>query len=330
MLIFIYQLFMKKVTVGIDIGGTFTKMGIVDREGNCLMNDSIETQTNDNKVETFLINLHTKIEEMRAQFAGQIELVGIGIGAPNGNYFKGTIENAANLKWKGIVPFVDLFKNYYPGIPIKLTNDAKAAALGEMIYGAAKGMKNFIEITLGTGLGSGFVVNGDLVYGADGFAGELGHTLVKSKGRQCGCGKKGCLETYVSATGIKRTVYKMLADSLEPSELRGISFEDLDGVMITEAAKHGDKLALKVFDYTGKVLGTKLADAVAITRPEAIFLFGGLSLAGDFIFNPTKKYMEDALLPIYRKKIKVLPSGLKNNNAAILGSSALAWKELEK
>jgi glucokinase len=320
---------MKSVVIGIDIGGTFTKLGVVDKEGNNIASKSISTQTTDNNVNTFLEILNGELKKILHEIGSGYRLIGIGVGAPNGNYYSGTIEFAPNLQWKGVVPFVDLLKKYF-NIPIVLTNDANAAALGEMLYGGAKGMKDFIIITLGTGLGSGIVVNGQVVYGHDGFAGELGHINVRPDGRECGCGRKGCLETYVSATGIKRTVYKFLADSLEPSSLKGVCFNDLSANMITEAAIKGDKVALAAFEYTGEILGSKLADAVAYTSPEAIFLCGGLAQAGDFIIRPTKLYMEMNLLPIYMNKVKILPSGMKDNNVGIMGAAGLIWHELEK
>ncbi len=255
--------------------------------------------------------------------------MGIGIGAPNANYYDGTIWNAANLVWKGTVPFVEKMKRYYPNIPIIITNDANAAAIGEMIYGGAKGMKDFIVVTLGTGLGSGFVSGGKLIYGHDSFAGELGHVIVNRGGRMCGCGRKGCLETYVSATGIKRTAFKLLADHLEDSEFRNISYNDLTAEMITKAALNGDPLAIEAYEYTGIMLGQALADAVAITSPEAIFLFGGLAKAGKYIFEPTKRYMEMHMLANFRNKVKLLPSGIDGKNAAVLGASALIWQERE-
>ena len=318
---------MKQVVVGIDIGGTFTKYGFVDRDGKILKDDSISTSAY-NKVDDYIKELNRSIQENLSKLS-DVEVIGIGIGAPNGNYYHGTIEFAPNLKWKGIVPLVDLFSKFYK-MPIVMTNDANAAALGEMIYGGARDMKNFIEITLGTGLGSGIVVNGDVVYGHDGFAGELGHTIVKYNGRQCGCGRRGCLETYASATGIKRTVYKLLADTLEDSSLRSVSYDNLTAEMISHAATEGDKIALQAFEYTGSLLGIKLAESVAHTSPEAIFLFGGLAKAGNFILNPTRQYMEENLLPIYRNKVKILMSELNDLNAAVLGSAALAWKEIEK
>lgn len=320
---------MTEVVIGIDIGGTFTKFGIVDHNGYCLK----ENFTNTDKYtefEVYLDHLHTEIEELISSINEEIVIKGVGIGAPNSNYYKGTIEHATNLNWKGIIPFVDRFKEYFPNLPVVLTNDANAAAIGEMIYGGAKDMKDFIVITLGTGLGSGIVVDGNIVYGHDGFAGELGHMNIKHRGRNCNCGKRGCLETYVSATGIKRTIFKLLAERVDSSELRDISFNDLTAKMISEAAKKGDPIAKEAFEITGRILGVKLADAVACTSPEAIFIFGGLAKAGDLIFSPTIKYMEENLLTVYRGKIKVLPSQMEGANAAVLGASALAWKELSK
>lgn len=317
---------MKKVTIGIDIGGTSTKYGLTDREGNIYFQDDLSTRQFD-EVHDYVDALSENIRAGLNQH--KVELVGIGVGAANGNYYKGTIEHATNLKWKGIIPLADMLKEKFH-VPVLVTNDANAAAVGEMVYGAARNMKDFIVITLGTGLGSGFVCNGKLVNGKHGIAGELGHTMVNPAGRFCNCGKRGCLETYVSATGIKRTVYKLLADHLEPSELRGVSFEDLDTKMITDAALRGDIVALAAFEYTGRILGTKLADTVVHTDPEAIFLFGGLSQAGDLIFKPTIKHMELNLMPIFRGKVKVLPSGLQNQAAPILGASSLVWNYLEE
>jgi glucokinase len=317
---------MKEVVIGIDIGGTFTKFGFVDREGNFLAEGISPTDAFDN-VDDYLENLAGELKKSEKTMKEPYRIVGAGIGAPNGNYHKGTVENATNLKWKGLVPFADLFRKYYD-VPVKLTNDANAAALGEMIYGGATGMKDFIMITLGTGLGSGIVVNGDLVYGHDGFAGELGHVNVQKDGRKCGCGNFGCLETYVSAPGIKRTVFELLASNHEGSELAGFSFNELDSEMIYEAAKKNDPVALKAFDITGRILGYKLADSIAHTSPEAIFLFGGLAKSGDFIFHPTKKYMEEAVMGTFKNKVKILPSGLMDKNAAILGAGALIWKDL--
>lgn len=318
---------MKEITIGIDIGGTNTKFGIVDHEGNVLFQSVISTQ----KFEDFSDFLKALCQELHVaikDLGSNYKLLGIGVGAANGNYYKGTIEHATNLKWKGIIPLAEMLTGEFD-VPALVTNDANAAAVGEMVYGAAKGLKDFIVITLGTGLGSGFVSNGQLINGKHGIAGELGHTTVNYAGRFCNCGKRGCLETYVSATGIKRTVYKLLADHLEPSELRGISFDNLNTKMITEAAKRGDIVAREAFEYTGRILGMKLAETVAHTDPETIFLFGGLSLAGDLIFKPTIKHMEANLMPVFRGKVKVSPSGLQNQAAPILGASSLVWKYLE-
>ncbi|SDL46974.1 glucokinase [Catalinimonas alkaloidigena] len=319
------------VTLGIDIGGTNTAFGLVDRLGNILTESTLPTKVHPT-CEEYLRSLNSKIRQIyndHEKKSGQkMRLIGIGIGAPNANYYRGTIEYAPNLTWPGVVPFVEMMKGYFD-VPIVLTNDANAAAVGEMVYGGAKGLKNFVVITLGTGLGSGLVVNGELVYGHDGFAGELGHITVNPDGRHCGCGRKGCLETYVSATGIKRTVYKLLADFNESSELRNVPFNDLTAYMISEAARRGDRVAIEAFEYTGRILGQKLADTVAHTSPEAIFLFGGLAQANELIFYPTQRHMEANLLNIYKNKVKILPSELMDKNAAVLGASALAWKELE-
>jgi glucokinase len=319
---------MRDFTVGIDIGGTNTKYGIVDRSGEVIMQGNIPT-TKFEEFQDFFEAMAAALREGIKNLPTDAHLVGIGVGAANGNYYTGNIERATNLKWKGVLPLAKLFKDEF-GIPCVMTNDANAAAVGEMIYGNAKGMKDFIVITLGTGLGSGFVCGGHLLNGHHGIAGEVGHTSVNPAGRYCNCGKRGCLETYVSATGIKRTVYKLLADHLEPSELRGISFENLNTKMITEAALRDDIVAKEAYEYTGRILGMKLAETAVHTDPEAIFLFGGLSLAGDLIFKPTIRHMEANLMPIFRGKIKVLPSALQNQAAPILGASSLVWDYLDK
>ena len=315
---------MKEVAIGIDIGGTNTKVGLVDEQGEILAENSIKTLANLNK---YLENLTAEIHRLTKETPGEFKVHGVGIGAPNANYNKGTIENAPNLKWGDMVYFVDLFEQHHH-YPIYFTNDANAATVGEMVYGDAKGMKDFMVLTLGTGLGSGIVANGQLIIGHNGFAGEFGHTLVNVNGRSCGCGRKGCLETYVSATGIKRTVYKILADSRDHSELRSISFDDLSSRMITEAALRGDKVALEAFSYTGRVLGHKLADAVVHTDPEAIFLFGGLVKAGECLMGPTLENFEKNVMKTYKGKVKILPSGLLDKNAAVLGSAALVWHKV--
>ena len=317
---------MTKVVAGIDIGGTYTKFGIVDKAGKVYADDSISTD-NHADINMYLEELGGSIEKHMSQPGMSFELLGIGVGAPNGNYYSGAIEYAPNLNWKGTIPLASLLGTRF-GVPVAITNDANAAALGEMMYGSAKNMKNFIVITLGTGLGSGLVVNGGVVYGHDGFAGELGHVNVYEDGRHCGCGRKGCLETYVSATGIKRTVYELLARRNDESELRSIPFKKLTAKNISRAAEKGDQIALKAFEMTGRVLGKSLADVVALFSPEAIFLLGGLAKAGDLIFKPVKAHMEKNLLKIFRDKVAILPSGLGKQNAAVLGAAGLIWKEL--
>ncbi|MBS1488858.1 MAG: ROK family protein [Bacteroidetes bacterium] len=319
---------MKEVTVGIDIGGTNTKMGLVDRDGSVLLQGNIKT-TAFSEFRDFFDGMASTLRGLLKDLPADHQLMGIGVGAANGNYYTGNIEHATNLRWKGILPLAKMFREEFH-VPCILTNDANAAAVGEMVYGNAKTMKNFVVITLGTGLGSGFVCGGVLLNGHHGIAGEVGHTSVNPTGRYCNCGKRGCLETYVSATGIKRTVYKLLADHLEPSELRGISFDNLNTKMITEAAHRGDIVAKEAFEYTGRILGMKLAETVVHTDPEAIFLFGGLSLAGDLIFKPTIRHMEANLMPLFRGKIKILSSALQNQAAPILGASSLVWDYFEK
>lgn len=319
---------MAQITIGIDIGGTNTAIGFVDRSGNCLFETSTPTKEF-LEIGAYLQNLSTILKQELNKHA-EWELVGIGIGAPNANYHKGTIEEAPNLSWKGTVKFCELLQAYFPGVLVAITNDANAAAMGEMIYGGAKNIKDFVVITLGTGLGSGIVVNGDLVYGHDGFAGEVGHTTVFPGGRQCGCGKKGCLETYASATGMVRTMAEILCNSNKPSLLRDIPYNSITSHEIAKAAQAGDELAKDCFEYTGKILGLKLADVVCHTSPSTIFLFGGVVKAGDLILKPTKQAMEENLLPIFKNKISIQVSKLMNVNAAIVGASALAWNELGK
>lgn len=319
---------MQNLVLGIDVGGTNTKFGFVNKDGDVIAEGTCKTKGYP-IFKDYLAHLVSHIDEVRGTMAAHT-ILGVGIGAPNGNYYRGTIEEAPNLEWKGTIQFTEELKHYFKDIPIILTNDANAAAIGEMTFGGAKGMKDFIVFTLGTGLGSGIVANGEVIYGNDGFAGEIGHTLVNVFGRTCGCGRKGCLETYVSATGIKRTVYKLLADYMCDSELRGVSFNDLSGYMITEAALKGDFIAEQAFEYTGRVLGMKLADTVAHFSPEAIFLFGGLVNAGEHLMKPAKHHMEDNMLRNFKGKVKLLVSGLQNKNAAVLGASSLAWKEIDK
>jgi glucokinase len=316
---------MNEIAIGIDIGGTNSRFGIVTDSGKVLKEDRFPTKEYP-KAEDYVKALSTRISGILEDYK-DYAFKGIGIGAPNGNFFKGTIEQAPNLPWKGFIPLVDLFKQHFD-VHIVLTNDANAAAIGEKIFGGAKNIQDFILITLGTGLGSGIVVNGDLVYGHDGFAGEMGHTtLIIDGGRLCGCGKRGCLETYASAQGIKRTVSELLASESEPSLLRDYSFSNLTSEHIYEAAKSGDQIALQAFDLTGKYLGIGLADAVAYTSPEAIFIYGGLAKSGKYILDPTRKYFKQHVLSIFEGKTSILLSKLSGKHGAILGSAALVWKE---
>ena len=325
---------MKKVAIGVDIGGTNTAIGVVDAEGNVMVKDNITTPSHGD-IEKYITELSDAIKELIKSVKllnSEVEILGIGVGAPNGNYYNGTIEYAPNLSFRGVIHFVALLKEKFPEFQaIALTNDANAAAIGEMIYGGAKGMKNFVMYTLGTGVGSGVVVDGNMVYGHDGFAGECGHTMLVPGGRMCGCGTKGHLEAYCSAPGMKRTAFEIMArDNATSSLLANYSFNDLDSKKIFDAAEKGDKVALEVFEQTGKWLGQGLADTVHHTSPEAVFLFGGPTAAGDYIFKPTIDSMNEHLLPIFKNKIKVLPSQLKAGDAAIVGASALVYKELEK
>jgi glucokinase len=326
---------MKNVAIGVDIGGTNTAIGVVDKEGHVMVKDTILTPSHGD-IDQYIGDLTNAIQGVIKSVKllnGDVKVLGIGIGAPNGNYYNGTIEYAPNLSFRGIIPFVELLrKNFYPELSaIALTNDANAAALGEMIYGGAKEIRNFVMFTLGTGVGSGIVVNGDLVYGHDGFAGECGHTTLIPGGRLCGCGAKGHLEAYCSAPGMKRTAFEIMArDNAVGSLLADKSFQQLDSKMIFEAAEKGDAVALEVFEKTGRWLGQGLADTVHHLSPEAIFLFGGPVAAGNYIFKPTVDSMEEHLLPIFKNKIKILPSKLKPGDAAIVGASALVWKEIEK
>ena len=325
---------MKKVAVGVDIGGTNTAIGVVDEMGHVLTKDGISTPSHGD-INVYIDDLALAINKLITNaklMNDEIEIVGIGVGAPNGNYYSGTIEFAPNLSFKGVVHVVRLLRGHFPDLEaVALTNDANAAAIGEMIYGGAKGMKNFVMYTLGTGVGSGVVVNGDLVYGHDGFAGECGHTTLVPEGRHCGCGAKGHLEAYCSAPGMKRTAFELLAKyNAVDSPLAQHSYAGLTSKIIYDAAVNGDKVALEVFELTGHYLGQGIADTIHHLSPEAIFLFGGPMAAGDLILNPTKASIEEHLLPIFKNKIKLLPSKLDAGDAAIVGASALAWKELKK
>lgn len=312
--------------VGIDIGGTTTSCGFVDRQGQLLATATIATQAQDAAV-LLVARLHEKIKELRATLQAGLKVQGIGIGAPNANYGRGTVENPPNLNWGSEVHLVELFRQHYD-LPIVITNDANAAALGELLFGGAQGMEHFIVITLGTGLGSGIVSSGKLLYGAGGTAGELGHTVVDPHGRQCNCGKKGCLETYVSAPGLCRTVTALLAERCDPSPLREVSYQQLTAKQIHAAAGQGDAIALASFAATGRILGMKLADAVAHTSPEAIFLAGGLAEAGDFLLTPTRCALEEFLFTPYQGKVQLLRSAIPKDAAALLGAGALIWHEM--
>jgi len=315
----------RQLAIGIDIGGTGTKFGIVDRDGNVLFQGEISTKKHA-EVESFIEELYLELTSLIEKAGGIGRMKGIGLGAPNGNFYTGAIEYAPNLPWRGIIPLAKLIGGKF-NLPTVLTNDANAAAIGEMMYGAAKGMKDFIMITLGTGVGSGIVANGKLIYGHDGFAGELGHTIVIPDGRlHAGTGKKGSLESYASATGVRLTALEILKNSNDDSLLRSIPEDQLDSKAVYDAAIQGDKLALEIFEFTGKILGLSLANAVMFSSPEAIVLFGGLTKAGDLILKPTREHMEANLIQVFQNKVKLLISHLKESDAAILGASALVWE----
>lgn len=314
----------KPYVIGVDLGGTNTVFGIVDARGNVVVNASIKTGTH-NDIELYLNDLAVGLNMLIEQVGGKDKIRGIGVGAPNGNYFTGTIDFAPNLPWKGRIPLAQMIQDRM-GIPVALTNDANAAAIGEMTYGAARGMKDFIVITLGTGVGSGIVVGGQLVYGHDGFAGELGHMIVRRNGRICGCGRQGCLETYTSATGVARTAREYLSIRSDESLMRSIDVDTITSKDVFDAANQGDKLALEIFETTGAILGEAFADFVTFSSPEAIILFGGLTKAGDLLMNPIKHHMEKNLLSIYKGKTQLLFSQLKESDAAVLGASALGWE----
>jgi glucokinase len=313
----------KPYAVGIDIGGTNTVVGVVDTRGTVIASSSIKTQ-NYPEIEDYLDALVGALRPVMGSVGGPQMIAGIGVGAPNANFYSGNIEHAANLPWKGIVPLAELLYDKV-GIPISVTNDANAAAIGEMTYGAARAMRDFIMITLGTGVGSGIVIGGQLVYGHDGFAGELGHVNVCREGRLCGCGRRGCLETYCSATGVARTARELLAQRTTPSLLRALNPEQITSKDIYDAAIAGDALAQEVFDYTGHIMGAAFADFVAFSAPEAIILFGGLAQAGELLRRPIVAAMEENLMQCWKGRVKVLFSELKASDAAVLGASALGW-----
>lgn len=316
----------KPYVVGIDIGGTNTVFGIVDARGQVVAADSVKTRKHVD-FDDYIKELHEGLSRLIKQNDAEHQIQGIGIGAPNANYYTGEIQNPPNLPWGPIIPLAEKVSKAFDGIPVAITNDANAAALGEMTYGAARGMKDFIMITLGTGVGSGIVINGQLVYGSDGFAGELGHVIMKrNNGRICGCGRTGCLEAYCSATGVARTAREFLEIRTEPSLLRNMEIEDITSKDVYDAAMAGDKLAKDIFAYTGKILGEAFADMVAFSSPQAIVIFGGLAKSGDLLLKPIKESFEKSVMPIFRGKTKIILSELKESDAAVLGASALGWE----
>lgn len=317
----------KPYVLGIDIGGTNTVFGIVDARGQVIASDSIKTRKHSN-FDDYIAELHSGVEHLLEKNDAVDKIQGIGIGAPNANYYTGEIINPPNLPWEGpVIPLAEKVSKAFGGIPVAVTNDANAAALGEMTYGAARGMKDFIMITLGTGVGSGIVVNGQLVYGHDGFAGELGHLIVKrNNGRMCGCGRTGCLEAYCSATGVARTAREFLEVRTEPSTLRDLQIEDITSKDVYDAAVAGDKMAKDIFNYTGTILGEAFADMVSFTSPQAIILFGGLAKSGDLLMKPLQTAFDKSVMPVFKGKTKILLSELKESDAAVLGASALGWE----
>ncbi len=334
---------MKKIAIGIDIGGTNTVFGAVDARGKIFAESTLPTSNYPyyEDYPSYVTDLASAIKSLLSSLDFDYELVGIGVGAPNAAYYRGTIERPANL-WKfasgnegleesRIFPLADYLKSQFPVCKyVLLTNDANAATIGEMMFGAAKGMKDFVVATLGTGLGSGFVAGGEMIYGPDGMAGELGHVNVVRNGRECGCGLRGCLECYVSATGIKRTAFELMCEMRVASPLRDIPFNKLESLDIAKAAAAGDEISIEAFRRTGEVLGRALADMVAVTTPEAVILFGGLAKAGEMIFTPTLKYMDENTMPSLRGKTKLLPSGVQDGNIAIMGAAALIWDKIAK
>lgn len=316
----------KPYVVGIDIGGTNTVFGIVDARGHVVAADSVKTRKHVD-FDDYINDLYEGLSRLIKANEAEDQIQGIGIGAPNSNYYTGEIINPPNLPWGPVIPLAEKMSKAFGGIPVAVTNDANAAAVGEMTYGAARGMKDFIIITLGTGVGSGIVINGQLVYGSDGFAGELGHVIMKrNNGRVCGCGRTGCLEAYCSATGVARTAREFLEIRTEPSLLRNIQIEDITSKDVYDAAMAGDKLAKDIFNYTGEILGEAFADMVAFSSPQAIILFGGLAKSGDLLLKPLKETFDKSVMPIFKGKTKILISELKESDAAVLGASALGWE----
>jgi glucokinase len=316
----------KELVLGIDIGGTNTTFGYIDRAGTCFAEDTMPTRAEEPH-EAFFPRLQECAEALWKPLSGH-RLAGVGVGAPNGNYYRGTIENPPNIPWGFVDVRSEMAKHW--SVPIAVTNDANAAAFGELLFGAGKNLRDFIVITLGTGLGSGIVVNGELVHGHSGFAGEIGHTIAEPGGRLCGCGLRGCLETYASATGLLLTAKELLEGGPGPSRLRDLPRQELSARSVYEAALTDDPIALEAFDRTGTILGRKLAESVAHTSPEAIFLFGGLTSAGELLFRPTRKALEENLFHVFRGTVKLLPSSVPQGQAAILGAGALIWRELAR
>ena len=315
----------KPYVIGIDMGGTNTAFGIVDARGNVIASDSIKTAKHSN-IDDYIDELYTEINRIIVAADAEDKINGIGIGAPNANYYTGIIEDGVNLPWPTPIPLADLISKKF-GIPCIITNDANAAAIGEMTYGAARGMKDFIMIPLGTGVGSGIVINGQMVYGHDGFAGELGHVIMKrNNGRMCGCGRTGCLEAYCSATGVARTAREFLEIRSDESKLRELDIDSITSKDVFDAAMAGDKLAKEIFDYTGTILGEALADFTTFSSPEAFIIFGGLAKSGDLIMKPVREAFDKNVLPIFKGKAKILFSEMKEADAAILGASALGWE----
>lgn len=316
----------KPFVIGLDLGGTNSVFGIVDQRGNILTTNSIKTRAY-KTAEDFVAAGVEALKPIVAKVGGIEQIKAMGIGAPNGNYYNGTIEFAPNIPWghDGVVPLANMFSEKL-GIPVALTNDANAAAIGEMQYGVARGMKNFIMITLGTGVGSGIVVDGRVVYGSDGFAGELGHTIIRPDGRPCGCGRKGCLETYCSATGVARTAREFLKESDEPSLLREMNPDEITSLDVSIAAGKGDALANRVYEFTGAILGEACSDFMAFSSPEAFVFFGGLTKAGDLLMKPLRKAYDEHVLKIYKGKAQFLVSSLDDASAAVLGASAIGWE----
>lgn len=314
----------KPYVIGLDLGGTNSEFGIVDQNANIVASTRVKTAGHGD-INQYVDDCVEALKPIIDQVGGIEKIHAMGIGAPNGNYYTGCIEFAPNLPWKGNIPLAQMFSDRL-GVPVRLTNDANAAAMGEMQYGVAKGMQNFIMITLGTGVGSGIVCNGQMVLGCDGMAGELGHVIVERNGRQCGCGRRGCLECYCSATGIARTAREIVEKTDKPTSLRNIPLDQIDGLAITLAARDGDPVALEIFEYTGRILGEACANFAAFSSPEAFVFFGGLSKAGDLIMNPIKRAYEENVLTVFKGKAKLLVSELDGAGAAVLGASALGWE----